>query len=125
MHRLTVFAFSHCTRHRINTSSFKLVEFLANKFVVEISCGQQHTICRAVDRGVVTTSDSRVYVNSDIGADAYVWGIGILGQLGLGRRGTTKGRLLPTINPSLHYNFPNGIVSVSGLFIELSLITTV
>lgn len=85
-----------CFRHRINTSEFKHVDFLANKFVVQVVCGQQHTLCRVVDRpgsnnsGSSSSSSaasvdlSTVFVGSGVGADAYVWGNGILGQLGIG-----------------------------------------
>jgi hypothetical protein len=51
-----------------------------------------------------------LYVGSTIAADVYTWGNGMLGQLGLGRRGTSKGRLLPTL---IHFfsgnNTTNGI----------------
>lgn len=60
-----------------------------------------------VDAGFIT-------VGSDVGADAYVWGNGVLGQLGIGRRGTSKGRLFPTLNSSLHQQFPQGIVDVAA-----------
>lgn len=48
------------------------------------------------------------------GADAYSWGNGILGQLGLGRRGTTKGRMIPTLILSLHEKYPSGVVAVAA-----------
>ena len=35
--------------HRINTSEFKHVKYLSNKRVLQVVCGQQHTICRATD----------------------------------------------------------------------------
>jgi hypothetical protein len=75
-------------RHRINTSEFKPLDFLANKFVIQVACGQQHSICRAVERSHVQEAlaqgGAEVGVGSDCGADAYVWGNGTLGQLGLG-----------------------------------------
>eukprot|EP01031_Cornospumella_fuschlensis_P027499 gene27499-33210_t len=95
--------------HRINTSLFKEVDFLANKMVVQVVCGQQHSVCRAVDRLI-----EGVEVGSKLGADVYIWGNGVLGQLGLGRKGTTKGRLLPTLVPGLHAMFPAGIVDISA-----------
>ena len=53
-----------------------------DKFVVQVACGQQHSVCRAVDR---TGADVQTpLVGSDVGADVYVWGNGTLGQLGLG-----------------------------------------
>lgn len=79
-------------RHKINTSDFKPLDFLANKFVVSVACGQQHTICRAVDRATIQQQqglqgEEAVLVGSSCGADAYVWGSGTLGQLGLGKYG--------------------------------------
>lgn len=71
-------------RHRINTSEFRQLDFLSNKFVVQVACGQQHAICRAVDRAAAEQSAEAVLVGSNCGADAYVWGNGTLGQLGLG-----------------------------------------
>lgn len=38
----------------------------------------------------------------------------MLGQLGLGRLGTSKGRLLPTLNQPLHKQFPQGIIDISA-----------
>ena len=55
-----------------------------------------------------------IYPGSTIGANAYIWGNGMLGQLGLGIRGTSKGRLLPTLISSLQEKFPNGIIDVSA-----------
>jgi alpha-tubulin suppressor-like RCC1 family protein len=72
-------------RHRINTSEFKPLDILANKFVLQVACGQQHSICRAVPRDSPLLQDGEVGVGSDCGADAYVWGNGTLGQLGLGK----------------------------------------
>jgi alpha-tubulin suppressor-like RCC1 family protein len=64
------------------------LDFLANKFVIQVACGQQHSICRAVERSqvqqVLAQGGAEVGVGSDCGADAYVWGNGTLGQLGLG-----------------------------------------
>lgn len=73
-------------RHRINTSDFKQLDFLSNKVVVSVACGQQHTICRAVDRAAAQQIGEAVLVGSNCGADAYVWGSGTLGQLGLGKQ---------------------------------------
>lgn len=114
--------------HRISTSEFKWIDYLANRFVVQVSCGQQHTICRALERNINVGDDDRnnqgpingpgngstVYVGSKIGCDVYVWGNGMLGQLGLGRRGASKGRLLPTLVSHLQEKFPQGIVDVSA-----------
>lgn len=50
-----------------------------------MACGQQHTICRAVDRTTAQQLGEAVLVGSNCGADAYVWGSGTLGQLGLGK----------------------------------------
>lgn len=44
----------------------------------------------------------------------YVWGNGMLGQLGLGIRGTSKGRLLPTLITYLQEEFPSGIIDVAA-----------
>lgn len=70
--------------HRINTSLFKEVDFLANKLVVQVACGQQHSLCRAVERLV-----DGVEVGDKTGADVYIWGNGVLGQLGLGKCDST------------------------------------
>lgn len=102
--------------------------------MIQVSCGQQHTICRAVDR---PTAKARRHINSiekespfdddsiphdttsllpgsTIGADVFVWGNGILGQLGMGLLGTSKGRRLPTLLASLVDQFPLGIIDVSA-----------
>ena len=78
-------------RHRINTAEFKHVDFLAHKFVVQVVCGHQHTLCRAVDSPSAVSSsngggmdESLIFVGSAIGSDVFVWGSGILGQLGIG-----------------------------------------
>lgn len=99
--------------HRISTSEFKRIDFLAGRLVLQVACGQQHTICRAVDRAAaaITTTDqlsgegASIPGTQDTGGDAFIWGNGMLGQLGLGRRGTSKGRLLPTLIPTLHAVF--------------------
>jgi hypothetical protein len=54
-----------------------------------VACGQQHSVCRAIGRDqlhLLQDAGERgdVVVGSDCGADAYVWGNGTLGQLGLG-----------------------------------------
>lgn len=70
--------------HRISTSQFKKVDYLERKFVTKVVCGAQHTMCIATA------------FPHDVNA-VYVWGNGMLGQLGLGRKGTGKGRLLPCL----------------------------
>jgi hypothetical protein len=97
--------------HRINTSVFKLVDFLTTKFVVQVACGQQHTLCRAVDRSM---KDSSVTVGGNTQCDVYGWGNGMLGQLGLGMKGTSKGRLFPTIIPFFQQNYPVGVTCVAA-----------
>jgi hypothetical protein len=101
-------------RHRISTSEFKCIDFLEGKFVLQVACGQQHTIARVVDRNSNHFSSTDLYVGSRIGGNAFIWGNGMLGQLGLGRRGTSKGRLLPTLIPSLAEAFPNRIIDVAA-----------
>ena len=96
--------------HRISTAEFKRIDFLERKFVVQVVCGNQHSVCRAIDR----ISSDGVTVGSGVGSDVYVWGNGMLGQLGLGRRGTTKGRLLPTLLMDLHKYHPLGIGDVAA-----------
>lgn len=85
---------------------------------MQVVCGQQHTLCRAIDRSILATATpeelAEVYVGSKVGCDVYSWGNGMLGQLGLGRRGTSKGRLLPTLISSLQEQFPRGIVDISA-----------
>ena len=103
--------YHHFFRHRINTHDFKVIDFLANKIVLQVECGQQHNICRVIDRITIkknnnndntdnnttnsiatTTSNddssslpSLASSSSSGSGDVYVWGNGILGQLGLGR----------------------------------------
>ena len=36
--------------HRISASEFQWIDFLREQFVVQVECGQQHTLCRAVSR---------------------------------------------------------------------------
>ena len=43
----------------------------------------------------------------------YVWGTGILGQLGIGRRGTSKGRLFPTPLASLQDSHRTCVIDVA------------
>eukprot|EP01039_Chlorochromonas_danica_P009869 gene9869-10915_t len=97
--------------HRINTSAFKSVDLLSNKFVLQIACGQQHSMCRAIDRSEI---DESVHAGSSFGGDVYVWGNGMLGQLGLGRRGTTKGRMVPTLLHSIQKQYPQGAISIAA-----------
>jgi hypothetical protein len=88
---------------------------------VQVVCGQQHTICRAVDFSTPTNSTFKktstkhsVFVGSNVGADCYTWGNGVLGQLGHGRKGTSKGRLVPTLVEKISQLHPKGIVSVGA-----------
>jgi len=81
--------------HRISTADFTYVKKLESYFVVQIVCGQQHSLCRAVSRDRAT--EERITTGSDVGTEVFAWGNGILGQLGMGRRGTSKGRLVPTL----------------------------
>jgi len=70
--------------HRINTSNFLPVESLDGRVVTKVVCGQQHTLARVL------------HSNKDAcGASCYSWGSHALGQLGLGRMYTGKGRLVP------------------------------
>lgn len=98
--------------HRISTAEFTLIDKLDNKFVIQITCGQQHNLCRCIDRDSAMKHDVRV--GSDVGADVFAWGNGVLGQLGMGRRGTSKGRLSPTLLPDLYKHFPRGIIDVGA-----------
>jgi hypothetical protein len=98
--------------HRINTSQFKPVDYLEGKYVVQVVCGHQHTMCRAVDRD--SSPAWSLSGGSRVGAAVYVWGNGVLGQLGLGLRGTSKGRLWPTLITSLFDMFPNEIVDIGA-----------
>lgn len=98
--------------HRISTANFTLVEKLENKFVIQIACGQQHNLCRCIDRE--KAAKEGILVGSDVGADVYTWGNGILGQLGMGRRGTSKGRLSPTLISDLFKQFPLGVANVGA-----------
>lgn len=109
--------------HRISTSEFKPVDYLENKFVLQVSCGQQHTLARVIDRNLaldLTNYSPSSYASNSMGTriagDVFVWGNGILGQLGIGRRGTSKGRLLPTLLKALQTHDlrdNSGIISVS------------
>jgi hypothetical protein len=96
--------------HRINTSVFKLVEQLSNKRVLEVSCGQQHTICRVRGAAIPTTTAT----NTKEGGDVYTFGNGVLGQLGHGRLGTTRGAMVPTLVKALQDKHPSGIISVGA-----------
>eukprot|EP01042_Synura_sphagnicola_P001251 gene1251-1415_t len=97
--------------HRISTAEFKPVTVGHDQhFVVQVVCGQQHTMCRVVDRNHVTG----VQPGSPIGANVYVWGSGMLGQLGLGRKGTTGGCLKPAVQAHLLESFPLGIRDISA-----------
>ncbi len=96
--------------HRINTSKFKNVAFMEGKTVLQVVCGQQHTVARAIDPRLHPPST----VDKAPGADVYVFGNGALGQLGLGLRGTSKGRLLPTLVPHLASAHPLGVVDIAA-----------
>lgn len=98
--------------HRISTADFKFVDTLSDLFVLQVECGQQHTICRAVDRELARQQN--IQVGDKVGGDAYVWGNGVLGQLGLGRLGTSKGRLTPTIIQDLAVTHPKNVICVSA-----------
>jgi hypothetical protein len=102
--------------HRISTSEFKPVDYLEGKFVVQVVCGQQHSMCRAIDRnasgGVVLTHDNSTAHQTP--CSVYVWGNGMLGQLGLGLKGTSKGRLLPTLLNTLSEQCPLGVIDISA-----------
>lgn len=101
--------------HRISTSEFKPIDYMEGKFVLQVVCGQQHTMCRAIDRSTsaglcVSTAASMNKIPSSV----YVWGNGMLGQLGLGLQGSSKGRLLPTLLNSLTTLCPLGIIDISA-----------
>lgn len=101
--------------HRISTSEFKPIDYMEGKFVLQVVCGQQHTLCRAIDRSTAGgLSVSTVASMNRIPASVYVWGNGMLGQLGLGLQGSSKGRLLPTLLTSLSTLCPLGIIDVSA-----------
>ena len=72
--------------HRIGTAEIKEVEALRDYFVSRVACGQQHTLCLAALRSEHSIKPF------DVGGDVYAWGQGMLGQLGIGVRGTSKGR---------------------------------
>lgn len=101
--------------HRISTSEFKPVDYMEGKFVLQVVCGQQHTMCRAIDRstsdGLIVSSDAPL---NRIPASIYVWGNGMLGQLGLGLQGTSKGRLFPTLLSSFTELCPLGMIDISA-----------
>lgn len=101
--------------HRVSTADFILVQHLEQKIVIQVSCGQQHTICRVLDRNLTNdpANDIEALIGSQVGADLYAWGNGILGQLGMGRKGTSKGRLLPNLIQELVYYHPQGIIDIS------------
>mmetsp|Transcript_15286 Transcript_15286/g.58156 ORF Transcript_15286/g.58156 Transcript_15286/m.58156 type:complete len:555 (+) Transcript_15286:766-2430(+) len=72
--------------HRINTAKFQQVRTFADRRVLQVVCGQQHTIARV---------ESSTGAKESTLSEVFVWGNGVLGQLGLGRRGISKGRLVP------------------------------
>lgn len=96
--------------HRISTSNFKTVDYLEGKFVVQIVCGQQHSMCRAIDR----SCSGGISVGDSVGCPVYIWGNGVLGQLGLGYKGTSKGRLFPTLLQHLSNVAPEGCRDISA-----------
>ncbi len=69
---------------------FKLVEQLSTKTVLQIACGQQHSICR-VRPGPSAATSTGIGAAGD--GDVYTFGNGVLGQLGHGRLGTTRGEI--------------------------------
>ena len=75
--------------HRISTASFRLCTALAKHRVLQVACGQQHNIARVLE----ATSSA---LGENGAAVLYVWGSHSLGQLGTGRLGATRGKLLPT-----------------------------
>ena len=86
--------------HRIGTAEVKEVHSLRDFFVSRVACGQQHTLC------IATPRSEHVLNPFDDGGDVYAWGQGMLGQLGIGVRGTSKGRLTPTLIGDLkRYNY--------------------
>ena len=92
---------------------------MEGKFVLQVECGQQHTVCRAVEKKFYKqTHEGEKTLDGFFvqpgGADAYVFGNGSLGQLGIGIRGTSKGRLLPTLVEELFLHYPKGIVDVAA-----------
>jgi hypothetical protein len=101
--------------HRISTSEFKPIDYMEGKFVLQVVCGQQHTMCRAIDRS--TSGGLSVSTNSALNripSSVYVWGNGMLGQLGLGLQGSSKGRLLPTLLTTLSTLSPLGFIDLSA-----------
>ncbi|CAM9876355.1 unnamed protein product, partial [Laminaria digitata] len=88
--------------HRIHSGSFREVVGMGGRFILEVACGEQHNLARALP--------SRKSLSNDQQAELYVWGGGRLGQLGLGAAST---RLTPTHNPFLS-NVGGGVVSVSA-----------
>lgn len=98
--------------HRISTSEFKPVDYLEGRYVVQVVCGQQHTMCRAVERAL--SGGIEVGTRSKTPCSVYVWGNGMLGQLGLGLKGTSKGRLLPTLLTTLIDVCPLGAIDISA-----------
>lgn len=104
--------------HRISTSLFKPVDYLEGKMVLKVVCGHQHTLCIAIDRARAASCQvshvcSKMSL-SNLGGVLYSWGNGVLGQLGLGLRGTSKGRVLPTVVDTLFDLYPNQIRDVSA-----------
>jgi hypothetical protein len=56
----------------------------------------------------------KIYRGELVGADLYAWGIGVLGQLGLGLIGTSRGKPFPTLVTTLFEKFPGGIVDTAA-----------
>lgn len=111
--------------HRISSSEFKVVDYMQGKVVLQVECGQQHSMCRAIDRvhdsraraktaNNTKSSSTDPRVGEDVGASVFIWGNGMLGQLGLGLKGTSKGRLLPTLLTTLCDIAPQGAVDISA-----------
>ncbi|CAM9968407.1 unnamed protein product, partial [Sphacelaria rigidula] len=91
--------------HRIHSGVFRQVIDMEGRFFLEVACGEQHNVARAVLRESFPSSSG-----DDSKADLYVWGGGQLGQLGLGAAST---RLAPTHN-SLLGDGDGGVVSVGA-----------
>ncbi|CAM9291347.1 unnamed protein product, partial [Ectocarpus fasciculatus] len=104
--------------HRVSTSLFKAVDYLEGKMVLKVACGHQHTLCIAIDRALasqysITSISTRMNL-TQVGGMIYSWGNGVLGQLGLGLRGTSKGRVLPTLLDTLCDEYPNAISDIGA-----------
>ena len=75
----------------------KQVLNLEDFFVTKVACGQMHSMCIANRKSMVEDNEESLSADSFV----FTWGQGMLGQLGIGVRGTSKGRLVPTLNRTL------------------------